>query len=1050
VLPEIDGIQMEECRMKPNKFRIHTLAGVMFMMVSMLLWTETLVSLSWAACVAGPHSGTIAANQEWCAVDNPHLLSDEVTVAPGVILTIEPGAIIQATSIYTGMTIQGDLEAVGTTAQPILFTSQTDTGPEQWRGLGFDGSAAKGYLRNVTVRYGGMYHSLPSGGSKAEVFASNVGSGMLRIEDSLITAAASGNSGYTYGIEVSNSQFLMTGTTISGLGSASDDRAMKISGTSTATVSNNIFTGNPGTTLVVTGGTTTISQNDFYGNWLAMSIGGDNVLVDQNRIYDNGFVYDPKGGISISGGSPTISRNIFRNNTSNDNGAIGIGGSPSLISNVIVGNHATSRCSAIFIGGGAAPVFKHTTISGNDGGDGTAICALGGEFYNTIIANEAIGLNIWNGSVQMFNTLWDNVPLRAAGDGTLQETASITGQAKFDADGYHLTRYSNAIGMGANAGVAIDIDGQERPQPAGTLPDIGADEYIYGQAPTFWIEFYSEDPKLVARENGGVRIEQQFYIFWNYGSEDTDPPDLPLTITSTLPSGVVYSTEQTSGSVGYSFQQGVQTLIWQAQQPVHKDRSGYIGYTVYYSPSIQPGTTVTHTIQVNAGTNQYTQKTLVDIPFFPPKIAYPGSGESCAGLDVVAGYAIPGSRIKLLEDGFEVGLLTPAYADSQGVFSITYNSSKAGINDSTSITVRSCNASDPSQCSPPSNAVTVNRSTSFWCPKSSYWEGDFQTVHGETKNFHQRFQFRDNSGKLATENWLFFPGTGLANSKLSLTMCPCPGSIAYPSAVTVHVNGNDYFAVGDKIKTFNIPAASGAVVFRGICPGGLVENHGTILVDPDGYLFDVTQGFDPNNPTQHSLANATVTLMVEEPELGGWVQWPAHLYNNQVNPQVTVQDGYFAFYTPPGRYYLKVTDKTGYQFWRSPVITVTNKLVHLNVPLTSISNQNIQTVNLTVTGPDKPIVYVPIGGTVEWSAEMIPNITTETRKLHTENPVIRLLSDLDPLTNILGWDGGMMAPGQFFQRRFNQEGEYFYSDGLGNSAMVFVGPLKIYLPLILK
>jgi hypothetical protein len=87
---------------------------------------------------------------------------------------------------------------------------------------------------------------------------------------------------------------------------------------------------------------------------------------------------------------------------------------------------------------------------------------------------------------------------------------------------------------------------------------------------------------------------------------------------------------------------------------------------------------------------------------------------------------------------------------------------------------------------------------------------------------------------------------------------------------------------------------------------------------------------------------------------------------------------------------------------------------------------------------------------VEWSAEMIPNITTETRKLHTENPVIRLLSDLDPLTSTFGWDGGMMAPGQIFQRRFDQVGEYFYSDGLGNSAKISVGPLKLYLPLILK
>jgi hypothetical protein len=1032
--------------------RLFSLVGLLNFLFWSLFWTGIMASQATAQCVAGPHSGAITANQIWCAADNPHLLDNEVTVAVGVTLTIEPGAIIQGTTIYTGMTILGELQALGTVGQPILFTSQADTGPEQWRGLGFEGGLAKGHLRQVIVRSGGMYHALPNGTSPAEVFAYNVGAGKLQIEDSLITRAAGSTSGGTWGVEVYNSHFVMTGTTISGLGAASDDRAMRIWGTSTATVSNNTFTGNPGTTLIVGGeAVATISQNDFYGNWLAMSIAGDAVLVEKNQIHDNGFNLDPKGGIRITGGSPTISRNIFRNNTSNSEGAIGIGGGrPSLINNVIVGNHAQYRCSAISIGTGS-PIFKHTTISGNDGGDGSAICALTGQFYNTIIANEGVGVNIpiSTGSVQMVNTLWDNVLVRFVGDGTLQETASISGKALFDADGYHLTRYSNAIGWGTNAGVTTDIDSELRPQPLGTLPDLGADEYIYDQAPNFWIEFYAEDPKLEARENGGARIEQQYYVFWNYGSEESSPADLPLTIQATISSQANYLSQETTGSVGYGFQQGAETLTWDAQAPVQKNQSGYVGYTVYYSPSVQPGTTVTSTVQVTAGATPYSKLTQVQIPFFPPKILYPTPGESCAGLDVVSGYSIPGSRIKLLEDGLEVTLLTQAFADAQGVFSITYNSTKAGINDSTSITVLSCNASDPSQCSPPSNGVTVNRSTSFWCPKSSYWEGDFQTVHGGTQNFHGRFKFRDNSGKLVTDNWIFSAGTGLVNSKLSLTMCPCPGSIEYPSAVTVYVNGNVYFSVGDKIKTFTIPAASGAVEFRGICPSGLVVNHGTILVDPDGYIFDVTQGFDPNNPNQHTLADATVTLMVDEPELGGWVQWPAHLFN-QVNPQVTGPDGYYAFYTPPGNYYVKVSNRTGFQFWRSPVVTVTNKLVHLNVPLTPISNQSIRSVNLTVSGPDKPIVYVPAGGTVEWLTEMIPNISTESRRLYTENPIIRLLSDLDPLTSTMGWDGGMSAPGQIFQRRFDQNGVYFYSDGLGHIGKVYVGHLKLYLPLILK
>ena len=75
-----------------------------------------------SACVPGPHSGEITVDQTWCAVDNPHILQNDVSVAAGVTLTIEPGAIVKG-DIYSGMTVLGRMEAVGTFDQPILFTS---------------------------------------------------------------------------------------------------------------------------------------------------------------------------------------------------------------------------------------------------------------------------------------------------------------------------------------------------------------------------------------------------------------------------------------------------------------------------------------------------------------------------------------------------------------------------------------------------------------------------------------------------------------------------------------------------------------------------------------------------------------------------------------------------------------------------------------------------------------------------------------------------------------------------------------------------------------
>jgi hypothetical protein len=188
--------------------------------------------------------------------------------------------------------------------------------------------------------------------------------------------------------------------------------------------------------------------------------------------------------------------------------------------------------------------------------------------------------------------------------------------------------------------------------------------------------------------------------------------------------------------------------------------------------------------------------------------------------------------------------------------------------------------------------------------------------------------------------------------------------------------------------------------------------------------------------------------MVSQPDLGGWVQWPADLYDHQVNPQVTADDSYYAFYTQPGRFYVQVSEIEGNQGWHSPVITVTNQLVHLNLPLTPLTNENIHPVNLTVTGPDQPVIHINSGGTVAWQTEMIPNLPLESLQKYTENPVLYLLSWLDPLTNILGWDCGMLSPGTTYTRQFIQDGVYFYSEGLGHTARVVVDGMQFILPLV--
>ena len=199
----------------------------------------------------------------------------------------------------------------------------------------------------------------------------------------------------------------------------------------------------------------------------------------------------------------------------------------------------------------------------------------------------------------------------------------------------------------------------------------------------------------------------------------------------------------------------------------------------------------------------------------------------------------------------------------------------------------------------------------------------------------------------------------------------------------------------------------------------------------------------------NAISGVTVTCMMSMPEWGGWVSWPAQLYDEQENPQVTGEDGYFAFFTPPGKYFLQVEGASGFQDWRSPVIEVISEVVHVNVPLTPWPTGEAVQVALSPQGPDPASLVIPPGGVVEWLSTLDPGEAALHLLDYTENPFLRPLSELDPLASTLGFDGGMMTPGAVYRRQFDTEGTYTYSDGAGHSGTIVVGTgYSIYLPVV--
>jgi RHS repeat-associated protein len=112
-------------------------------------------------------SGTIAPSVTWDS-DLPYVLNG-ITVNAGITLGLLPGAVIKFAS-GTALTINGRLNAPGTAANPIIFTSLKDDSaggdtnndgsasrpaPGDWSRIAFSNSSVNSLLDYVVVRYGG-------------------------------------------------------------------------------------------------------------------------------------------------------------------------------------------------------------------------------------------------------------------------------------------------------------------------------------------------------------------------------------------------------------------------------------------------------------------------------------------------------------------------------------------------------------------------------------------------------------------------------------------------------------------------------------------------------------------------------------------------------------------------------------------------------------------------------------------------------------------------------------------------------------------------------
>lgn len=97
-----------------------------------------------------PLPGSITVDTTWAAANSPYLISNNVTVASGVTLTIEPGVTVLFNQ-GLGMTVNGRLVAQGTPAAPIIFTRNGASGT--WTQIYFGANSTTSVIAHAEMDY---------------------------------------------------------------------------------------------------------------------------------------------------------------------------------------------------------------------------------------------------------------------------------------------------------------------------------------------------------------------------------------------------------------------------------------------------------------------------------------------------------------------------------------------------------------------------------------------------------------------------------------------------------------------------------------------------------------------------------------------------------------------------------------------------------------------------------------------------------------------------------------------------------------------------------
>ncbi len=442
---------------------------------------------------------------------------------------------------------------------------------------------------------------------------------------------------------------------------------------------------------------------------------------------------------------------------------------------------------------------------------------------------------------------------------------------------------------------------------------------------------------------------------------------------------------------------------------LESERGGHIVISANYAISTATAISVTNHVAISA-TNDVNlennrDRAFAQLGLHAPVITWPGNGTTCNGELQVRGRARPGSEVDIyLNDALAATVTADRRGDWQHPMTL-----EDGTHDLHAV----ARLDDVASLASRTKTVIVDSSLAF----------DPLSIRFVDENGNHRRPL-DEDGRTDESGW----GLHLRpNMEYVVSVRLCCSDPDAKAAINIPNVGEVELAYNEEQDRFNGRFKTGdmadepqreAMSLSVSCDGITSTFDGTVLIDPEGVITDARTG--------QLLSGATVSCLEAQPMStlsdGNpvFTLWDAAEFG-QVNPQSTLDDGYYSFWTPAGTYQITV-ERDGYQSYRSEDIQVVDELVRHDVALSPVvAGEADYVIEITEDGFSPSVLTVEPGAVVEWVNMDLADHTTVA-----DGSTSAASAETGAMAS--AWNSGLLSAGEGFTVQLDAEGAYSYED----------------------